>query len=70
MTMTAGNHITRAAAAKLLKVSPRQVTTYIQQGRLDGAYKLGSIWAIPREAVEELAKARKGGFKKGRKRSG
>lgn len=63
------NYITRAIAAEMLGVTPRTVTTYAQGGKFKGAFKLGGqAWAIPREAVEELVKARpKGGFKRGRK---
>lgn len=63
------NYVTRAAAARLLGVSPRTVTTYIRGGKLKGAFKLGQVWVIPKVNVEELAKARpKSGFKRGRKR--
>ncbi len=63
------NYITRTDAAKLLGVSPRMVTTYARGGKFEGAFKLGQAWAIPREAVEELAEARPiTGFKRGRKK--
>ena len=61
-------YITRAAAAEILGVNPSMVSAYIKQGKLDGAFKLGQAWAIPRASVEELARARpEGGFKRGRK---
>ncbi len=64
------DYITRAAAARLLGVTPRTVTTYARRGRFKGAFRLGNAWAIPRRAVEELAEARpEGGFKRGRKRN-
>lgn len=62
------DYVTRADAARLLGVSPRTVTTYVEGGKLRGAFMLGHIWAIPRKAVEELAEARPvEGFKRGRK---
>ena len=67
--MTNG-YITRAAAAEMLDVTPRTVTTYARQGKFEGAFKLGQAWAIPKKAVEELAEARpEGGFKRGRKKT-
>ena len=62
-------YITRAAAAEMLGVNPSMVSAYIKKGRLEGAFKLGQAWAIPKASVEELAKARpKSGFRRGRKR--
>lgn len=62
-------YITRSIAAEMLGVNPSMVSAYIKGGRLEGAFKLGQAWAIPRVSVEKLAKARpKGGFKRGRKK--
>ena len=67
--MTDG-YITRAAAAEILGVSSRTVTTYVLGGKLRGTFKLGQAWAIPKKAVEELVEARpEGGFKRGRKKT-
>ena len=62
-------YVTRTAAAEMLGVDPSMVGAYIRGGRLEGAFKLGHIWAIPWASVEELARVwPEGGFKRGRKK--
>ena len=41
-------------AAQILSVDRSRILVLLRQGRFDGAIKIGSYWAIPREAVENF----------------
>lgn len=44
--------LTIIEAAEALGVSDRQVRYLVASGRLEGAYKIGRFWRIPRPAVD------------------
>ncbi len=48
--------MTVAEAAEILKLSGPRVTVFCEEGRLEGAFKFGFMWAIPRKAVAAFAK--------------
>jgi hypothetical protein len=43
-------------AARLAGVQPRTMRSYLDEGRIEGAYKVGSQWIIPRDAAIAFAK--------------
>jgi hypothetical protein len=46
------NYITAKSAARKWKISIRRVQLLCSQGRVEGAIKHGSVWAIPKEAMQ------------------
>lgn len=51
-----GDCMTVAEAAEILGVSGIRVTVFCTEGRLEGAFKFGPVWAIPRKTVAKFAK--------------
>jgi hypothetical protein len=45
---------TASEMAKKWMVSRRRVQILCQQGRVEGAYKLGDVWAIPSETMKPV----------------
>lgn len=48
------NYITVREAAKKWKISERRVQILCSEGRIEGAEKYASVWAIPRDAKKPL----------------
>ena len=44
------DYISTAQAAKKWGISERRVQKLCEENRIDGAYKLSRIWAIPKDA--------------------
>ena len=47
-------------AAQILSVDRSRILVLLRQGRFAGAAKIGSYWAIPREAVENFQRLKPG----------
>lgn len=43
---------TSSEMARKWKISRRRVQVLCQQGRVEGAYKLGDVWAIPTDTIK------------------
>lgn len=53
--------LTLPEAAKYLQVHPVTLYRLLKTGRLPGAFKIGRVWRINREALEHLATGVKAG---------
>ena len=58
------NYFEPEEAAKAWNISPRQVQRLCKDGRVEGAVKFGTTWAIPKDARKPT---RTGRLKPGRK---
>ena len=52
--------ISAREAAVILSVDRSRILVLLRQGRFAGAEKIGSYWAIPREAVENFQRLKPG----------
>lgn len=52
-------YITASEAANKWNISQRRVQILCNQGRIEGVFKLGDAWAIPKEAKKPSDKRRK-----------
>lgn len=52
-------YITASEAADKWNISQRRVQILCNQGRIEGVFKLGDAWAIPKEAKKPSDKRRK-----------
>lgn len=52
-------YITASEAADKWNISQRRVQILCNQGRIEGVFKLGDAWAIPKEAKKPTDKRRK-----------
>lgn len=52
-------YITAREAANKWNISQRRVQILCNQGRIEGVFKLGDAWAIPKEAKKPSDKRRK-----------
>lgn len=52
-------YITASEAADKWNISQRRVQILCNQGRIEGVFKLGDVWAIPKEAKKPSDKRRK-----------
>lgn len=53
--MTLREHLLSATdAGKMLGLSTVRINVLLNQGRFEGAEKIGNYWVIPREAVENF----------------
>lgn len=59
MSLTA-DLVSAQEAAQILSVDRSRVLVLLRQGRFAGAEKIGSYWAIPREAVENFQRLKPG----------
>lgn len=53
--------ISTVEAAKKLKISPRRVRILCQEGRIDGAVRIGATWVLPDKPVVQAASRRRPG---------
>lgn len=44
------DYLTAKQAAEKWNISPRRVQVLCEQGRINGAFRLGWAWAIPKDA--------------------
>lgn len=58
-------YITASEAADKWNISQRRVQILCNQGRIEGVFKLGDAWAIPKEAKKPSDKRRKGSVNMG-----
>ena len=60
MGQEAGERLTVDEVAERVGVSRRTVARWCEQGRIPGAYKVGThrrgVWVIPAQSVEDLKK--------------
>lgn len=61
------NFLTAAEASKQLKVSKELMARYCREGRLQGCFRKGKIWLIPRNSLEKFQQIQKR-YKPGRPR--
>ena len=62
--MTLREHLLSATdAGKMLGLSTVRINVLLNQGRFEGAEKIGNYWVIPREAVENFKRLPPGGRK-------
>ncbi len=52
--------VTAEEAAKILGYTKRAVTALCRNGKLDGAFRMGNQWLIPRATVENYEKGPQG----------
>lgn len=48
------NYITASQAAKKWNISQRRVQILCSEGRIEGVFKLGENWAIPRDSKKPV----------------
>ena len=48
------DYMTTKQAADLWRISDRRVLQYCNDGRIEGAEKMGNTWLIPRNAVKPI----------------
>ena len=48
------NYMTTKQAADLWRISDRRVLQYCNDGRIEGAEKMGNTWLIPKNAVKPI----------------
>ena len=53
-------YVTTPQAAEMLKLSKRQIIGLCNRNRFSGAGKIGDIWLIPRESVENYERGKPG----------
>lgn len=58
-------YITASEAADKWNISQRRVQILCNQGRIEGVFKLGDAWAIPKEAEKPSDKRRKSSINMG-----
>lgn len=58
-------YITASEAADKWNISQRRVQILCNQGRIEGVFKLGDAWAIPKEAKKPSDKRRKSSINMG-----
>lgn len=58
-------YITASEAANKWNISQRRVQILCNQGRIEGVFKLGDAWAIPKEAKKPSDKRRKSSINMG-----
>ena len=51
--------VSASQAARQLELSPQRLSILCQQGRLQGARKIGISWFIPQASVDEFAKIKR-----------
>ena len=54
------NYIDQLTAANMLKITQGRISQLCQEGRFDGATKIGWSWVIPRSSVENFQRKRRG----------
>ena len=54
------NYVDQATAANILAVSRSRINKLCRDGRFDGAIKAGWSWLIPRIAVENFKREKRG----------
>ena len=54
------DYVDQATAAKMLSVSRSRINKLANEGRFEGATKIGWSWLIPRVAVENFERLRPG----------
>ena len=59
------NYVDQATAANILTVSRSRINKLCRDGRFDGAIKAGWSWLIPRVAVENFEREKRGAKPKG-----
>lgn len=48
------DYMTTKQAADLWRISDRRVLQYCNDGRIEGAEKMGNTWLIPKNAVKPI----------------
>lgn len=48
------DYMTTKQAADLWRISDRRVLQYCNNGRIEGAEKMGNTWLIPKNAVKPI----------------
>ena len=58
------NYISASQAAKKWNITQRRVQVLCSEGRIHGAFKIGTFWAIPEETDKPCDERKKDGEKK------
>ena len=53
------DYMTTKQAADLWRISDRRVLQYCNDGRIEGAEKMGNTWLIPKNAVKPIDSRKK-----------
>lgn len=56
-----GKYLSLKETAKEWGISDRRINTLCLQGRIEGAFKVGNTWAIPKDAKKPLDERVKSG---------
>ena len=54
------NYIDQSTAANMLKITQGRISQLCQEGRFEGATKIGWSWIIPRLSVENFERKKRG----------